>query len=206
MTDQSLTDQSPTPQSSDTPVSAHRPPTASQTIGPFFRFGMAWAVSRELVDPASPGAVVIEGRVLDGDGAPVPDAMVEIWQADAGGRFPPDSGPGSGVRATQAGWSGFGRDLTDAVGHFRFVTVPPGPVDDHQAPHIDVSVFARGLLQRVVTRLYLPGDADAHGRDPLLSSIADPARRATLVAVDDGSRLLFDVRLQGDRETVFLDW
>jgi protocatechuate 3,4-dioxygenase alpha subunit len=172
-------------------------PTVSQTIGPFFRFGMAWAVSRELVDPATEGAVVIGGRVLDGDGEPVPDAMVEIWQADSGGRFPPDAA---------AAWTGFGRDLTDRSGSFRFVTVPPGAVDADQAPHIDVSVFARGLLQRVVTRLYLPGNPDALARDPLLAAITDPARRATLVAAGQADRLVFDIHLQGDRETVFLAW
>ena len=196
-------------------------PTASQTIGPFFRFGMAWAATGELVDPATPGAIIIEGRVLDGDGAPVPDAMVEIWQADAEGRFPP---------ATGSGWRGFGRALTDGSGAFRFVTVAPGAVDGEQAPHIDVSVFARGLLQRVVTRCYPPGDADALAGDPLLASIADADRRATLIAVPTGGEtsdsggvrrpgttadatgtpgagaLRFDIHLQGDRETVFLDW
>jgi protocatechuate 3,4-dioxygenase alpha subunit len=172
-------------------------PLPSQTIGPFFRFGMAWAVRRNLVDPASPGARRIEGRVLDGHGDAVPDAMVEIWQADADGRFPPDTAPG---------WTGFGRDLTDESGAFGFVTVAPGAVDDRQAPHIDVSVFARGLLQRVVTRLYLPGDDATLGRDPLLAAIAEPDRRATLVGVDDGDLTRFDIHLQGDRETVFLAW
>jgi protocatechuate 3,4-dioxygenase, alpha subunit len=172
-------------------------PTASQTIGPFFRFGMDWAVTRQLVDPSAAGAVIIEGRVLDGDDQPVPDAMVEIWQADEAGRFPPDTAPG---------WTGFGRDLTDESGSYRFVTVVPGPVDDEQAPHIDVSVFARGLLQRVVTRCYPPADPDVLARDPLLQAVGDDARRATLVANGEGGPLRFDIRLQGDRETVFLDW
>jgi protocatechuate 3,4-dioxygenase alpha subunit len=171
-------------------------PTASQTIGPFFKMGVEWAEATELVDPGAPGAVTIEGRVLDGDGAPVPDAVVEIWQADAQGRFPP---------ATDQGWTGFGRALTGPDGGFRFVTLAPGPVDDRQAPHIDVSVFARGLLQRVVTRCYLPGDTDAHARDPLLSGL-DPDRRSTLVAMGEGDVMRFDVHLQGDQETVFLAW
>jgi protocatechuate 3,4-dioxygenase alpha subunit len=171
-------------------------PTVSQTIGPFFRFGMAWAVTRELVDPATDGAVTIEGRVLDGDGGPVPDAMVEIWQADAAGRFPPDTAPG---------WTGFGRDLTDGSGAFRFVTVVPGAVDGEQAPHIDVSVFARGLLQRVVTRCYPPAEADVLARDPLLRAVGEE-RRGTLMATGEGNVLRFDILLQGDRETVFLAW
>jgi protocatechuate 3,4-dioxygenase alpha subunit len=172
-------------------------PTASQTIGPFFRFGLAGAVHRELAARGVPGAITVEGRVLDGDGEPVPDAMVEIWQADAEGRFPPETAPG---------WTGFGRDLTDRSGTFRFTTVVPGAVDDHQAPHIAVSVFARGLLQRVMTRIYLPAHGDAHATDPLLASVTDPARRATLVAVAEGGKLVFDIHLQGERETVFLDW
>jgi protocatechuate 3,4-dioxygenase alpha subunit len=173
------------------------PPTPSQTVGPFFHFGMAWMECAEMVDADTAGAIVIEGRVLDGHGAPVPDAMVEIWQADAGGRFPPDTAPG---------WTGFGRALTDGAGGFRFVTVTPGAVDDRQAPHIDVSVFARGLIQRVVTRIYLPGDAAAHERDPLLRSVPEPERRATLVAVGEGPVKRFDIHLQGERETVFLAW
>jgi protocatechuate 3,4-dioxygenase alpha subunit len=173
------------------------PPTPSQTIGPFFHFGMDWAVCPELVDPAIPGAVIIEGRVLDGEGGVVPDAMVELWQADAAGRFPPDTAPG---------WTGFRRALTGADGAYRFVTVAPGPVDGEQAPHIDVSVFARGLIERVVTRIYLPGDAAALDRDPLLRSIAEAERRATLVAVGTDDAVRFDVHLQGDRETVFLAW
>jgi protocatechuate 3,4-dioxygenase alpha subunit len=181
-----MTDRSPAP-----------PPTPSQTIGPFFHFGMDWAVCPVLTDPAAPGAVVVEGRVLDGAGQVVPDAMVEIWQADAAGRFPPDTAPG---------WTGFGRALTDADGAYRFTTVAPGAVDGDQAPHIDVSVFARGLIERVVTRIYLPGDPAALERDPLLRSIAEPGRRATLVAVRDGDAVRFDVHLQGERETVFLAW
>lgn len=171
-------------------------PTPSQTVGPFFRFGFSWLTStRNLVDTAAPGALTVAGRLLDGEGAAVPDGVVEIWQADAGGGFPPDS---------PAGWSGFGRALTDDDGRFRFTTVVPGPVDEDQAPHIDVSVFARGLLQRLVTRLYFPDQA-ANDADPVLTSVA-PARRGTLIAERDGPGLRFDIRLQGEGETVFFVW
>ncbi|HET7516730.1 MAG TPA: protocatechuate 3,4-dioxygenase subunit alpha, partial [Actinomycetes bacterium] len=110
-------------------------------------------------------------------------------------RFPPD---------TEPGWTGFGRDLTDGSGTFRFVTVVPGAVDGEQAPHLDVSVFARGLLGRLVTRVYFPDEAEANAADPLLASIPDPAVRARLVAVAEEDRLRFDIRLQGEQETPFL--
>ncbi|MDQ2728906.1 MAG: protocatechuate 3,4-dioxygenase subunit alpha [Actinomycetota bacterium] len=171
-------------------------PTPSQTVGPFFRLGFAWLTpSRHLVAPGSPGALSLTGRMTDGDGAAVPDGVVELWQADGAGGFPPDSPPG---------WTGFGRCLTDDEGRYELTTVAPGPVDEDQAPHIDVSVFARGLLQRLVTRIYLPGQA-ANDADPVLAAV-DPARRATLVAERDGSDLTFDIRLQGELETVFFRW
>jgi protocatechuate 3,4-dioxygenase alpha subunit len=175
--------------------------TPSQTVGPFFEFGMSWWSSAELVPPTSPGAVAIVGRVLDGDGEPVPDAVVETWQADTDGWFP---GDGDGGGATS--WSGFGRCLTDDTGSFRFTTVKPGAVDADQAPHVDVSVFARGLLQRLVTRLYFPDEDAANAVDPVLSAVDDPRRRASLVAVGEGDGLRFDIRLQGDDETVFFVW
>lgn len=171
-------------------------PTPSQTVGPFFRFGLAWLTpSRHLVPPGSAGALTVSGRLFDGDGEAVPDGVVEIWQADARGGFPPDS---------PAGWTGFGRALTDEEGRYGFTTVAPGPVDEDQAPHIDVSVFARGLLQRAVTRIYLPGHP-ANDADPVLASV-DPDRRSTLIAVPDRSGLRFDIHLQGDGETVFFSW
>jgi protocatechuate 3,4-dioxygenase alpha subunit len=167
--------------------------TPSQTIGPFFRFGLAWLHGRELVAPGAPDAVVVAGRVLDGDGMAVPDAVIEIYQPDAGGGWPPS-------------WRGFGRSLTDDEGRYRFVTVKPGRIDDRQAPHIDVSVFARGLLQRLVTRIYFPDEAAANAVDPLLCSIADPDRVTTLVASADDAGLSFDIVLQGQSETVFFAW
>lgn len=169
-------------------------PTPSQTVGPFFSFGLAWLSPGHLVEPGSSGSLRLTGRVLDGDG-PVPDAVVEIWQADGHGRFPPDS---------EGAWTGFGRSLTDGTGAYRFTTVAPGRVDADQAPHVDLSVFARGLLQRVVTRMYLPGHP-ANDADPVLAATGAD-RRHTLIAEADGDDLHFDVRLTGERETVFFTW
>ena len=170
------------------------PVTPSQTIGPFFAVGLIWADGPDVVPHGTPGAVWIEGRVLDGAGDPVPDALVETWQADPAGRF-------------TSGFRGFGRCPTDAEGRWAIRTVKPGPLPadgGRQAPHLDVSVFARGLLNRVVTRVYFPDEAEANAADPLLASIPDPAARARLVAVADGDRLRFDIHLQGERETPFL--
>lgn len=173
-------------------------PTPSQTIGPFFRFGMRWANLQDLVDPGVPGALTLRGRVLDGAGDPVLDSMLEIWQADGEGRL--GAGP-------EPGWTGFGRCLVDAAGEFRFTTVKPGCVADPQlgtqAPHIDVSLFARGLNQRLVTRIYFPDEVEANATDPVLSGLEASMRR-TLVAQSrgDGS-LYFEIRLQGPDETVF---
>ena len=175
-------------------------PTPSQTVGPFFACGLTWMDAGDLVPPGSPGAVRLTGRVLDSDGAGVPDALVEIWQADASGRFADPGATGA------TGWTGFGRCPTDAEGRYRFTIVKPGPVGDGQAPHIDVSVFARGLLQRLVTRVYFPDETDANGVDPVLGSIDDPLARSTLVASRDPDGLCFDIHLQGDAETVFFDY
>ena len=163
-------------------------PTPSQTIGPFFRFALDWMAERDLVPAGHPGRVVVSGRVLDGDDQPVPDAVIEIWQA--AGIDPP------------SGWSGFGRYLTDVDGRYRFATAKPAD-PRHQAPHIEVSVFARGLLQRLATRIYFPDELNANRSDPLLR-LVPAVRRDTLIASDDGAVLHFDIRLQGPHETVFL--
>lgn len=166
-------------------------PTASQTVGPFFSLGTTKGNRTALVAPNAAGRIRIEGRVLDGEGEGLPDALVEIWQADAAGRYPPD-----------AAWDGFGRSPTDERGGFAFVTVKPG-AKAPDAPHIDVQVFARGLLQRLVTRLYFPEDTVLHAADPLLAGVP-AARRPTLVAQRTGEGTYrFDIRLQGEGETVF---
>lgn len=162
--------------------------TPSQTVGPFFHFAFGWA-GAALVDPAAPGAFVLGGRVLDGEGVPIADAVVELWQADPLGVLRDD------------GW-GFGRALTDATGRYAFTTVKPGRVAG-QAPHANLSIFARGLLQRVITRVYFPDEVAANAADPVLAAIGDPRVRDTLVAVSDGRELCFDIHLQGPRETAF---
>jgi protocatechuate 3,4-dioxygenase alpha subunit len=145
--------------------------------------------------------------VLDGAGDPVPDALVETWQADPDGRFPhPDDPRGA---AQGEGFRGFGRCPTDADGRWFIVTRKPGalpaPGGGVEAPHLDVSVFARGLLDRVVTRCYFPDEAAANAADPVLAGIADAERRATLVATPEAGWLRFDIHLQGEHETVFFD-
>jgi protocatechuate 3,4-dioxygenase alpha subunit len=178
--------------------------TPSQTVGPFFSHALVWPDGPYVVPEGTAGAFWLGGLVLDGAGEPVPDAMVESWQADPDGRFAhPDDPRGAGPA-----FRGFGRCPTDPAGRWAILTVRPGPVPDQrgqpQAPHLDLSVFARGLLDRLVTRVYLPDEASANAADPILSTV-DDVRRATLVAVPDGAGLRFDIRLQGAGETVFFN-
>lgn len=180
--------------------------TPSQTVGPFFSIGFDPLCRSELAAPEVAGEhVEIEGRVLDGDGNPVPDAVLEIWQANAKGGYTSADEP-----STAEKFRGFGRVPTYRNGHFRFTTIKPGavpgPGDGSQAPHLAISLFMRGLLLRLVTRMYFP-DERANGRDPILNRI-EPERRATLIASADAAkpnRLHWDIRLQGDGETVFFD-
>jgi protocatechuate 3,4-dioxygenase alpha subunit len=168
--------------------------TPSQTVGPFFAIELPYADGPYVVADGTEGAIWLRGRVLDGAGDPVPDAMVESWQADPVGRFDGE-------------FRGFGRSGTDAEGAWAILTLKPGPVPSPdgatQAPHVDLTIFARGLLKHVVTRLYFDDEQDANASDPVLSSLPDDAARATLVAgrEDDGYRL--DIHLQGPDETVF---
>lgn len=175
--------------------------TPSQTVGPYLAIGLPWPDGPDVVPPGTQGEFRIVGTIYDGAGKPVPDAMVETWQADPDGFFDHPDDPRQ--PRSRGGWRGFGRSATDTEGNWSVTTVLPGALPG-QAPHIDVSVFARGLLHRVVTRIYFPGDSAAHGTDPVLLSVPAP-RRHTLIAVslDDGYR--FDVRLQGEGETVFFD-
>jgi protocatechuate 3,4-dioxygenase alpha subunit len=182
-------------------------PTPSQTVGPFFHIGLPDHGGHELVPCGHPHAIRVFGTVLDGEGAPVRDALIELWQANRYGRYDHPEDAREEI-PLEPGFRGFGRCGTDSSGGYRFVTVKPGPVPHPgggmQAPHIDVSVFARGLLKRLVTRIYFPDERDANESDPVLASV-EPERRAALVAREEDGALRFDIHLQGDRETPFFD-
>jgi protocatechuate 3,4-dioxygenase alpha subunit len=171
--------------------------TPSQTVGPFLSIGLPWADGPDVVPEGTTGAVRIAGTLTDGAGAPVPDGLIEIWQADPAGRFAHPDDPRGPV---DSGFRGFGRCATDAAGGFWFRTVKPGTLpcegDLAEAPHLDVSVFARGMLHRLVTRIYFPDETIANAADPVLRDL-DPAERALLTALPqpDGT-LRFDIRLQ----------
>lgn len=206
--------------------------TPSQTVGPYFHYGLPWKGGADLVGqsdlgarpelfpeehyvlnqsaprgPVSGAAIEIMGRVLDGEGRPVPDAMVEIWQANEAGRY---ASPGDTRTALplDPGFSGFGRAATGEDGLFRFRTIrpgrTPGPGDSLQAPHIAVGVFGRGLLKRLVTRIYFE-DAPENQYDPILALVR-AERRDTLIAKWADGIWQFDIVLQGARETVFFDF
>lgn len=183
-------------------------PTPSQTVGPFFRIGLERPEWSDLTSNGARGErITIEGRVLDGDGAPVDDAVLEIWQADADGRYDRSDDAGQSGRA-DAGFRGFGRAMTDGAGRYRFVTIRPGRVPGPggalQAPHVDLTIFARGLLKQLVTRIYFADDP-SNEADGVLNGIADPAARRTLLAAGQDGAYRFDVVLQGKGETVFFD-
>jgi protocatechuate 3,4-dioxygenase, alpha subunit len=172
--------------------------TPGQTIGPFFGYALPFERGNELVPPGSAGAIRLHGVVTDGAGAPVPDALLEIWQADANGAVPSATGS---LRRNGWTFTGWGRASTDDDGHYSFTTVKPAAISDDSAPFFAIAVFARGLLNRLFTRAYVPGERLA--QDRLLSAV--PAdRRHTLIAVPDKHGLRFDIRLQGEDETVFL--
>lgn len=186
-------------------VVASEGPTPSQTVGPFFHDALPYDAGPRLAGADRAGAITLSGRVLDGEGTPIPDALVEIWQADEQGRL--DS---VGVHGDVAagGFRGFGRCATDVDGGYAFRTVKPGVVPTvdgrRQAPYVAMSVFARGLLQRVVTRVYFDDERTANAADPLLAAVAAD-RRSTLIATGVEGGYRFDVRVQGVDETVFLD-
>ena len=173
--------------------------TTSQTVGPYLHIGLTWLIIEKLAAARVPGErVTIEGRILDGAGNPVNDAAVEIWQADSRGRY--------GTKS----FRGFGRSATDAKGMFRFQTIKPGrvpgPGGQLQAPHIGVTVFMRGQLKQLVSRIYFPGDP-ANAKDPVLA-LVPKERRATLIATKvpgKSGALRWNVILQGRGETVFFD-
>jgi len=169
--------------------------TPSQTAGPYLSIGLLRElVPTQLVEPGDSRAIHVRGRLLDGAGEGIGDGMVEIWQADPAGRYGTEAFPG------------FGRSRTGGDGSFAFVTLKPGPVPwpggGLQAPHIAVGVLARGLLKRVVTRLYFPDEPAANEADPVLARLS-PSQRESLVAVPDADGLRFDIHMQGAAQTTF---
>jgi protocatechuate 3,4-dioxygenase alpha subunit len=181
-------------------------PTPSATVGPYLAIGLSWPDGIWAAAEGTEGGVWIRGRLFDGADQLVPDAMIETWQADPDGGFPSPEDPRGA--ASYPGFRGYARGETvSPPGEFGIFTLKPGRVPDGegglQAPHIDVSVFARGLLDRVVTRIYFADEAEANAEDVVLGSLPDDADRRTLIATatDDGYWL--DIHLQGDRETVF---
>lgn len=190
--------------------------TPSQTVGPFFAYGLTpeqygyrftSIAGGAMRDADTPGeAIRIEGRVFDGEGTPINDAMIEIWQADARGHYAHPASP----RASNAAFTGFGRcgTGTDPECRYVFDTVKPGRVDEVQAPHINVIIFMRGLLSHAYTRIYFEDEAQANAADPVLSSVPE-ARRDTLIArretTGNGPVYRLDIHMQGEKETVFFD-
>ena len=180
--------------------------TPSQTTGPYLTIGLIdGPITNRLVDESDPRAIRIHGVLLDGAGDPVVDGMIEIWQANAAGRYAHPADDREEI-ALETGFTGFGRSGTDDAGRFEFVTVKPGRVpwmDGRlQAPHLLVGVFARGLMKRVTTRMYFPDEETANAADPVLLGL-EPAERTTLVARAEDDTLRFDVVLQGPGQTTF---
>lgn len=181
------------------PCKTHAP-TPGQTVGPFFAFGLDYVKKHEVVFPHSPGSMILGGTVRDGAGNAIPDAVVEIFGAHPDGSVPTARGA---FRRDDHSFTGYGRAATTDDGRYEFWTLNPGPIEG-RAPFFAVVLFARGLPDKLHTRIYLPEHADLLTADPLLSAL-DPDERATLVAtrLPDGS-LQHDIRLQGEKETVFL--
>jgi protocatechuate 3,4-dioxygenase, alpha subunit len=181
--------------------------TPSQTVGPYFAIGLTWDDGPQVVPDGTADAFWIRGRVIDGNGDPIPDAVVETWQADADGRFAHPDDPRGAVDWGE--FRGLGRCGTDDDGRFGIYTIKPGPVPgpdgSTQAPHIDVTVMSRGMLARVVTRIYFPEEEAANAADPVLSSLPATAASETLIATKSDDGYTFDVHLQGENETVFFD-
>jgi protocatechuate 3,4-dioxygenase alpha subunit len=193
-----------------------RKQTPSQTVGPFFAYGlvpeqygfqqMSSIASGDMAGADTDGTRIrVEGRVFDAEGAVVPDAMIEVWQADAQGRH---AHPADG-RGSNAGFSGFGRHGTgtDPENRFIFDTVKPGPIGDGQAPHLNLIVFMRGMPLHAYTRIYFPDEAEANAADPVLAVVPEDRRGTLIAAKKDGADggYVFDIHLRGDKETVFFD-
>ena len=181
------------------------PITPAQTVGPYFAIGLPWPQGPHAVSPGTAGAITLRGSVYDGAGAPIPDFLLETWQADPAGRFADLHGHGGGSELE--GFRGFARvGHEDGDGSFEVLTVKPGSLvlasGATAAPHIDVSLFARGLLHRCVTRFYFPDEEAANAADPVLATIP-PARRETLIARVANGGYEINIHVQGPQETVF---
>lgn len=177
-------------------------PTPGQTVGPFFAFGTDFDKKHQLVFPHSSGAIVLGGRVLHGQGNAVPDSMVEMWQADSDGSVPRARGTLSRDDHT---FTGFGRAFTNDEGHFEFWTREPGSVRG-EAPFFAVIVYARGLPDKLHTRLYLPEHTELLAQDPLLRSLSEEERATLVLERTPEGWLQKDIHLQGEGETVFLEF
>lgn len=180
--------------------------TPSATVGPYLAIGLTWPDGVWAAEEGTEGGIWIRGRVFDGAGDLVPDAMIETWQADPNGGLPSPEDPRGA--ATYPGFRGFARSATnEPAGQYSVFTLKPGRLPDGdgglQAPHIDVSVFARGMLDRVVTRIYFADEAEANAEDAVLRSLPDDASRQSLIATPSGDGYTLDIYLQGERETVF---
>ncbi|MEU2537542.1 protocatechuate 3,4-dioxygenase subunit alpha [Streptomyces iakyrus] len=187
-------------------------PTPSHTVGPFYGHALPFRGGEDIAPLGHPDTVTVHGYVTDGEGGPLPDALIELWGPDPDGNLPTADGsmrrdPASGGFLGRNGveFTGWGRIQTDANGHWYARTLRPG-ARGRNAPYLSVCVFARGLLVHLYTRIYLPGDAAVLAADPLLSGLEE-ARRDTLIAAEEGDGTYrFDIRLQGEGETVFLEF
>ena len=182
--------------------------SGNQTVGPYLHIGLDWLNTRDIAGKGIKGErAVVSGRLIDGNGNGVNDGLIEIWQANADGKYAHPEDPQK--KPLEKGWRGFGRIPTDAKGGFRFTTVKPGrvpgPVSGLQAPHLVVSVFMRGMLKHLATRIYFPDEAAANAEDPILK-LVPAARRATLIPKANGKSLEWNIVLQGKNETVFFDY
>jgi protocatechuate 3,4-dioxygenase alpha subunit len=182
--------------------------SGNQTVGPYLHIGLEWLTTRDIAGKGIKGErVAIAGRLIDGDGNGVNDGLIEIWQANAEGKYahPEDTQK----KPLEKGWRGFGRIPTDAKGGFRFTTIKPGrvpgPGGSLQAPHLVVTVFMRGMLKHLMTRIYFPDETAANAEDAVLKLVPS-ARRATLLPKKKGKAMEWNVVLQGKNETVFFDY
>jgi protocatechuate 3,4-dioxygenase alpha subunit len=182
--------------------------SGNQTVGPYLHIGLDWLNTRDVAGKSIKGErVAIAGRLIDGNGDGVNDGLIEIWQANAAGKYAHPEDPQK--KPIEKGWRGFGRIPTDAKGGFRFTTIKPGrvpgPGEGLQAPHLVVAVFMRGMLKHLATRIYFPDEAAANAEDPVLK-LVPAARRTTLIPKARGKALEWNIVLQGKNETVFFDY